>query len=193
MIPRPVMTNATADNGTPLLVDDAPSALLGVGVDVVDGLLHCGDLSACSPESPSRIPLECHHQLNRVERVCAEVRRQRRTRLDFRLVHTELLGNGSSDPLFYIFSCVPPSPLFATRNFKARIVSDRTSLSKKIALIHVHATVHVQCSPGDVTRIRRGRNTTGQRRPPAVRAAEGICASRPSRCASGSARSCRCR
>ena len=91
-----------ADDAQPGDDDSAATALsvayaLGVRLDVVDGLLHGGDLLRLLVRDLGlELLLERHHQLDRVERVGAQVVDERRLVLDLGLVHAELLGDDLS-------------------------------------------------------------------------------------------------
>src|SRR5574337_300964 len=76
-------------------------SVLGVGLDVIDRLLHRGDLLRFLVGNLGlELFFERHHQFDRVERVGAEVVDERRFVLDFRLRDAQLLGNDLLDPLF---------------------------------------------------------------------------------------------
>src|SRR5581483_11792816 len=75
--------------------------LLDVRADVVDRLLHGGDLLGLLIRYLGlEFLLERHHELHRIERVRAEIVDKRGFVLDLRLVHAELLGNDLLDSLF---------------------------------------------------------------------------------------------
>src|SRR3990172_5810801 len=107
MIPRPVMTTRRRDNAAPLCVDCVDqrlSALLRVADDVIDRLLHCRNLLGfLIRDLHLEFLLEGHHQLDRVERVGAEVIDEGRFVLGLGLVDAQLLGNDFLDALFYVF------------------------------------------------------------------------------------------
>src|SRR2546421_12595838 len=95
-MPRPVTT--TLRRVTPDLSG------FRVGLDVVDGLLHGGDLLGFLVGNLGlEFLLERHHQLHGVERVRAEVIDERRLVLDLGLVDSELLGDDLLDALFDVF------------------------------------------------------------------------------------------
>src|SRR4249920_1079188 len=74
-----------------------------VALDVVDGLLHGGDLLGVFVRDLGlELLLERHHELDRVERIGAEVVDERRFVLDLRLVHPELLGDDLLDARFHV-------------------------------------------------------------------------------------------
>src|SRR5262245_46111581 len=106
MIPRPVTTTLRLDKWAP----GRPSSGLGVGLDVVDGLLDRGDLFRFLVGNPGlELFLERHHQFHRVERIRAEVVDERGLVLDVRLVHAQLLGNYLFDTLLDVFHSDPLS------------------------------------------------------------------------------------
>src|SRR6185503_15758862 len=90
--------------------------LLVVRLDVVDRLLHRGDLLRfLVGDFGFEFLLERHHELHRVERVGAEILDERRFVLDLGVVHSELLGHDLLDPLLYVFHASPP---LRGRNYK---------------------------------------------------------------------------
>src|SRR5712692_9211192 len=83
-----------------------PQLTLGVGLDVIDGLLHGGDLLGFLVGNLGlELLLEGHHELDGVQRIGAEVVDERGFVLDFGLVHAELLGNDFLDRLLDILHC----------------------------------------------------------------------------------------
>src|SRR2546422_1340128 len=77
---------------------------LGVRLDVVDGLLHGGDLLGFLVGNLGlELLLERHHQLDGVERVRPQVIDERRLVLDLGFVDSELLGDDLLDALFDVF------------------------------------------------------------------------------------------
>jgi hypothetical protein len=82
------------------------SGFLGVGVDVVDGLLDRGDLFRFLIRNfRLEFLFEGHHELDCIERVGAEVVDKRGCVLDLRLVDTELFRDDFLDALFDVFHC----------------------------------------------------------------------------------------
>ena len=63
-----------------------------MGSDVVDRLLHAGDLLGFVIRNLAlEFFFERHHQFHRIERICTQIINERGPRSDFRLVNTELL------------------------------------------------------------------------------------------------------
>src|SRR5713101_1739154 len=82
------------------------SGFLGVGVDVVDGLLDRGDFFRfLIRDFRLELLLESHHELDRVERIGAEIIDKRGLVLDLRFVYAELLRDYFLDALFNILHC----------------------------------------------------------------------------------------
>src|SRR5512145_2228151 len=72
-----------------------------MSVDVIDGLLHRGDLfRLLIRDLALELLLERHHQLDRVERVGPQIIDKSRLRLDIGFVHAELFRNDLLDALF---------------------------------------------------------------------------------------------
>src|SRR5207244_605134 len=77
-----------------------PHLTFGVRLDVVDGLLHGGDLLGfLVGDLGLELLLERHHELDGVERIGAEIVDERGLVLDLGLVHAELLGDNFLDRL----------------------------------------------------------------------------------------------
>src|SRR5262245_6348061 len=97
MIPSPVTTTLRR-------VTEAVRLCLRVRLDVIDRLLHGGDLLGfLVGDFGLELLLERHDELHGVERVGAEVVDERGVVLDLRLVHAELLGNDFLHALFDVF------------------------------------------------------------------------------------------
>src|SRR3954466_9627919 len=90
-MPRPVTTTLRRFNS---------ELRLGVGLDVIDGLLDGGDLLRFLVRDLGlEFFFQRHHELDGVERIGAEVVDERRLVLDLRLIHAQLLGNDFLDCL----------------------------------------------------------------------------------------------
>src|SRR5215813_6750700 len=97
MMPSPVTTTLRR-------VTDGLALGLRVRLDVIDRLLHGGDLLGfLVGDLGIELLLERHHQLHGVERVRAQVVDERGVVLDLGLVHAELLGDDLLDALFDVF------------------------------------------------------------------------------------------
>src|SRR5688500_15353159 len=99
-VPRPSADTSPMPVMTTRLFNAAPFQGLGlklllalaVGLDVLDGFLHAGDLLGVLVRNlDPELLFERHDELHRVERVGAEVIDERRIRRHFFLVDTELL------------------------------------------------------------------------------------------------------
>ena len=78
--------------------------LLLVVYDVVNGLLHIGDLFRLIVRNLAlELFFECHHKFHRIQRIRAEVVNERRFVLDVSFIDAQLLSNDLSDALFDIF------------------------------------------------------------------------------------------
>ena len=79
----------------------AQAILLDVLVDVIDGLLHRGDLLGFFVRNLAfELFFERHHQFDGIERIRAQIVYERGLVLDVRLVNAELLGDDLLDALF---------------------------------------------------------------------------------------------
>src|SRR6185503_8893383 len=88
--PTPVMTTRLAKR--------PPLLLLGVGLDVLDGLLHASDLlGVLVGDLDAELLFEGHDEFDRVERVRAEVVDERGIRRHFVFIDSELLNNDFLD------------------------------------------------------------------------------------------------
>src|SRR5687768_3681466 len=93
--PTPVTTTRLFKRSLPLL-------LLGVALDVLDGFLHARDLlGVLVGNLDAEFLFEGHDELDRVERVRAEVVHERRIRRHFVLIDTQLLNNDLLDLVCY--------------------------------------------------------------------------------------------
>src|SRR5687768_10032490 len=70
--------------------------LLGVGLDVVDGFLDARDLLRFLVRNlDAELLLECHHELDGVERVGAQIVHERRIRSHFLFIDAQLLHDNA--------------------------------------------------------------------------------------------------
>src|SRR6266850_6939862 len=121
--PRPVTT--TLRRFTYLWKGLTPQLTLGVRLDVIDGLLHGGDLLGFLVGNLGlELLFQRHHELDGVERIGAEVVDERRVVLDLGFVDAELLGNDLLDRLLDVFH--------------------HCSSERGRILRHIHAAVDVQ-------------------------------------------------
>src|SRR5258705_6756277 len=98
------------------------SSGLGVGLDVVDGLLDGGDLLGFLVRDLGlELFLERHDQLDGVERISAEVVDERGFVLDLGLVHAKLLGNDFLNGLLDVLHAGPPERGRILRHINAAV------------------------------------------------------------------------
>src|SRR6266404_5862548 len=94
-MPRPVRTTLRR-----LTSSGGLASGLGVRLDVIDGLLHGGDLLRFLVGNLGlELLLERHHELDRIKRIGAQIIDERGIVLDLSLVHAELLGDDLLDRL----------------------------------------------------------------------------------------------
>src|SRR5581483_5989422 len=94
-MPRPVRTTLRR-----LTSGGALASGLGVRLDVIDGLLHGGDLLRFLVGNLGlELLLERHHELHRIKRIGAQIIDERGRVLDLGLVHAKLLGDDLLDRL----------------------------------------------------------------------------------------------
>src|SRR5574337_25450 len=76
-------------------------SVLGVGLDVIDRLLHGGDLLRILVGNLGlELFFERHHQFHRVQRIRAQIIHERSVRRDFIFLHAQLLDDDFLDALF---------------------------------------------------------------------------------------------
>ena len=83
--------------------------LLQVRTDVIDRLLHRGDLLGVLVRNLGlEFLFQSHDELNRVQRVGAKVVDERRLILDLGFVNAELFCDDLLDSQLYVFQAIPP-------------------------------------------------------------------------------------
>src|SRR5438105_277246 len=93
-MPRPVRTTLRR------LTSREAASGLGVRLDVIDGLLHGGDLLCLLVGNLGlELLFQRHDELHRIKRIGAQIIDERGIVLDLRLVHAELLGDDLLDRL----------------------------------------------------------------------------------------------
>src|SRR5688500_457989 len=140
---------------------------LDVRLDVVDGLLHRGDLLGFFVRDLAlELFLERHHQLDGVEGVSAEVIDERRVVGDFFFLHAELFDDDLLDAFFdaaHWVSLLPDREIrwISLNESRAFAKPPKALLLQPVTVTqatdmgefsrHVHAAVHVKGLAGDVS------------------------------------------
>src|SRR6185436_2919941 len=93
-VPMPTDETRPTPVTTTRLLKSPRLLLLGVALDVLDGFLHAGDLLGVLVWNfDAEFLFEGHDELDRVERVGAQVIDERRVRRHFFFIHTQLLDD----------------------------------------------------------------------------------------------------